>query len=294
MLSGNISIHLYIFHKSFIILLNGRCAKDGAKVVIAAKSAEPHPKLPGTIYTTADEVKSAGGHAHPVICDIRSEDQVKKAIESTVSLWGGIDIVVNNASAISLTETESTPVKKYDLMHQVNARGTWMVSKYALPYLKKSNNAHILMLSPPVSTDPQWFEPHTAYTMAKMGMSFAVLGMAGEFKKYNIAVNALWPKTAIDTAAMAMIPGTAGANSKFRKSTIMADAAYAILCQGSREYTGNFTIDEDIVLSQGIKDLDIYANVPGTKDFFPDFFIPENYTFKHPPKKVLVNATAKL
>ena len=262
--------------------------------MIAAKSAEPHPKLPGTIYTAAEEVRKAGGEALPIACDIRSEEQVQQAIEKTVQEWGGIDILVNNASAISLTDTENTPVKKYDLMHQVNARGTWLVSKLALPHLKRAKNPHILNLSPPLSVETRWFEPHVAYTMAKFGMSFCVLGMAQEFRKYNIAVNALWPQTAIDTAAMAMIPGAGSATDKFRNVSIMADAAYAILCQNSREYTGNFAIDEQVVSAQGIKDLDVYANNPGTKDFFPDFFIPDNYKCRTPPKKVLKGPMAKL
>jgi citronellol/citronellal dehydrogenase len=213
-----------------------RCAKDGAKIAIAAKTSEPHPKLPGTIFSAADEIRAAGGHALPLVCDIRDEAQVKSAIERTVQEWGVIDIVVNNASAISLTSTEETPVKRYDLMHQVNARGTWMVSKLALPFLKKSTNPHILNLSPPLSIEARWFEPHVAYTMAKFGMSMCVMGMAGEFRGYGVAVNALWPKTAIDTAAMAMIPG-AGDTSKFRKPEIMADAAYAMLCQDSLTFS---------------------------------------------------------
>lgn len=236
----------------------------------------------------------AGGEALPIVCDIRDEEQVKAAIQQTVQKWGSIDIVVNNASAIMLTDTENTPLKRYDLMNQVNARGTWLVSKHCLPHLKKASNPHILNLSPPLTFEERWFEPHVAYTMAKFGMSMCVLGMAGEFRKYGIAVNALWPRTAIDTAAMAMIPGAEEMSSQLRKCEIVADSAYVILNQDSKSYTGNFAIDDDVIRSQGIKDLDVYSVVPGTKNFMPDFFIPDNHKTNPPPKKVLKQATAKL
>eukprot|EP00158_Paraphelidium_tribonemae_P009075 Partr_v1_DN28761_c2_g1_i12_m62566 putative Hydroxysteroid dehydrogenase like 2 len=184
-----------------------RCARDGARVAVAAKTDTPHPKLPGTIHTAAEEIRQAGGEALPIVCDVREESNVIAALKATADLWGGIDIIVNNASAISLTDTESTPVKRYDLMNQVNARGTWMVSKHAIPYLKKSKNPHILNLSPPLSFESRWFDGTTAYTIAKFGMSMCVLGMSGELRKYGVAVNALWPRTGIDTAAMVMMPG---------------------------------------------------------------------------------------
>lgn len=249
--------------------------------------------MPGTIYTAAEEIEKAGGKALPITCDIRDEEAVIKAIQKTVDHFGGIDIVINNASAINLTDTESTSMKRYDLMHQVNARGTYVVTKHAVKHLKKAKNPHVLVLSPPLSYESRWFEPHVAYTMAKFGMSMCVSGWAGEFRSDGIAVNALWPRTAIDTAAMQMIPG-AEDTSKFRKVEIMADAAYAILCQDSKSYTGNFCIDDEVILSQGIKNLDVYSVVPGTKDFFPDFFIPDNYKFKLPPLKVLKGPTSKL
>ena len=265
-----------------------RCAREGARIAIAAKTDTPHPKLPGTIHSAAEECRQAGGEALPLMCDIRDEEQVIKALKETADKWGRIDVVVNNASAISLTSTEDTPAKRYDLMNQVNARGTWLVSKHALPYLLKSDNPHILMLSPPLTFEQRWFEPHVAYTMAKFGMSMCVLGLSGEYgQKYGIAVNALWPRTAIDTAAMAMVPGVADERSKLRRPEIMADAAFVILSQNSREYTGQFAIDDDVVKSQGVHDLDHYAVTPGTTDFFPDFFIPDHHEFQLPPRKVL-------
>jgi citronellol/citronellal dehydrogenase len=250
-----------------------RAARDGANIAIAAKTAEPHPKLPGTIYTAAEEVEKAGGRALPLICDIRDEEQVKAAIQKTVDTFGGIDIVVNNASAISLTDTEHTPVKRYDLMHGVNSRATWMVSKYAIPHLKKSSNPHILNIAPPLDMSPKWFAPHVANAIAKIGMSLCVLGMAGELREAGIAVNALWPLTAIDTEALRMIEG---ADGRFgRKPEIMADAAHAILIRPSRQFTGNFYIDEIVLRELGVTDFDKYAVVPGTKDFQLDFFIDE-------------------
>ncbi|KAI9140632.1 short chain dehydrogenase, partial [Paraphysoderma sedebokerense] len=254
-----------------------RAAKDGAKIAIAAKTTEPHPKLPGTIFTAAEEIKAAGGDALPIVCDIRSEEQVKEAIQKTVDKWGGIDILVNNASAINLTGTEETSVKKFDLMHQINLRGTWMVTKYALPHLRNSKHAHVLNLSPPLFMSPRWFAPHTAYTIAKYGMSLCVLGMAEEFKQYKVAVNALWPRTVIETAAMQAI-GLADQESskKMRRPEIMADAAYTILSQDP-SYTGNFCIDEDVLFSQGFTESDlskVYACKPGTpsSELLEDFF----------------------
>ncbi len=248
-----------------------RAAQDGANVVIAAKTAEPHPKLPGTVYSAAKEIEEAGGKALPCIVDIRFEDQVKAAVARAIDTFGGIDILVNNASAISLTSTLHTTMKRYDLMHQVNMRGTFLCSQACLPHLLKADNAHILNLSPPLNMETHWFAPHVAYTMAKFGMSMCVLGMSGEFKGKGVAVNALWPKTAIDTAAIRMIMGDASAKSA-RKPTIMADAAHWVLSQKSSETTGNFFIDEDVLLGAGVTDFDSYAVEPGNP-LFPDLFV---------------------
>jgi len=258
-----------------------KAAKDGAKVVIAAKTAEPHPKLPGTIYTAAKEIEAAGGQALPCIVDVRDEAQIQNSIEEAVKTFGGLDIVINNASAISLTGTQDTPMKTYDLMHTINTRGTYLVSKCALPYLKESaskgRNPHILNNSPPLSMKPRWFQNHVAYTMAKYGMSMCVLGMAEEFKKDGIAVNAIWPRTAIITAAMEMLGGGGEVASQCRKPEIMADAAYVILTRDSRTFTGNFCVDDAILAEEGMKDFDQYAAVPGTKfeDLMPDFFLDD-------------------
>lgn len=252
-----------------------RAARDGAKVAIAAKTADPHPKLPGTIFTAAEEIVAAGGVALPIQCDIRDEEQIASAIEKTSSEFGGIDILVNNASAINLTPTLATPAKRFDLMFDVNVRGTFLTSQAALPHLKKSasegRNPHILTLSPPLSMKAKWFKNHVAYTMAKYGMSMCVLGMSEEFKRDKIAVNALWPRTAIDTAALQMIPGIDTAAC--RKPEILADAAYEILNRSSSECTGNFFVDDEVLAQAGITDLDKYAVVPGTKDFLLDFFL---------------------
>ncbi|RWS11756.1 hydroxysteroid dehydrogenase-like protein 2 [Dinothrombium tinctorium] len=256
-----------------------KLAKDGANIAIAAKTVDPHPKLEGTIYTAAKEVEAVGGKCLPIQTDIREEESVKKAIEETANKFGGIDILVNNASAIHLTGTEATPMKRYDLMHTINTRGTFMTSKYAIPYLQKSSNAHILNLSPPLVMSPKWFQSHVAYTMAKYGMSMCVLGMSEELREYNIAVNALWPRTAIYTAAMKMLVGgnDADAAAKIsRKVDILADAAYCILSKSSKEFTGNFCIDEDILKKHGITDMNQYAMVPGSK-LLADFFLPEEY-----------------
>ena len=257
-----------------------KAAKDGAKVAIAAKTAEPHPKLPGTIYTAAKEIEALGGTALPLIVDVRSEADIQKSVEDTVRQLGGIDIVINNASAISLTGTQETPMKTYDLMHSINTRGTYLVSKCALPYLKESatkgRNPHILNNSPPLSMRPIWFKNHVAYTMAKYGMSMCVLGMAEEFKEAGIAVNAIWPKTAIMTAAMVMMGGGDGISSQCRTPEIMADAAYVILTKHSREFTGNFCVDEHILREVGVKDFSQYL-APGATEasLMPDFFLDE-------------------
>jgi citronellol/citronellal dehydrogenase len=249
-----------------------RAAKDGANVAVVAKTSEPHPRLPGTVFTAVDEILSAGGKAIPCVTDIRYEDQVLEAVKKTVDKFGGIDILINNASAISLTDTASTPMKRYDLMHQINTRGTFLCSQACLPYLMKAQNPHILNLSPPLNMEARWFAPHVAYTMAKFGMSMCVLGMAEEFRSVGIAVNALWPRTAIATAAVQNLLGGDTAVERCRKPEIMADAAYWMLTQKSREYTGHFAIDEDVLRGAGVTDFDQYANRPGA-DLLPDFFV---------------------
>lgn len=250
-----------------------KAAKDGANVVIAAKTATPHPKLPGTIYSAAEEVEKAGGKSLACVVDIRDEAQVKNAVQEAVNKFGGIDILINNASAISLTGTSETEMKKYDLMQGVNTRGTFLVSKECLPYLKKSKNPHILNLSPPLNMQPHWFKNHVAYTIAKYGMSMCVLGMNEEFKPFGIAVNALWPRTAIHTAAMDMLGGSEVAK-QCRTPEICADAAYAILTKDSKSVTGNFFIDDEILKSEGITDLVQYACDPSNaNNLMPDFFL---------------------
>lgn len=253
-----------------------KVAKDGANVVVAAKTAVPHPKLPGTIYTTCEEVEKVGGKAFPCVVDVRDENAVKKAIEEASVKFGNIDILVNNASAISLTGTEETDMKRYDLMHNINTRGTFLTSKLCIPYLKKSSHAHILNLSPPLSMKPHWFQNHVAYTMAKYGMSMCVLGMHEEFKPFNIAVNALWPRTAINTAAVDMIAGLESKDYS-RKPDIMADAAYAVLIQDPKSCTGNFFIDEDVLKTAGVTDLNQYACNPANVDkLILDAFVDGN------------------
>ena len=237
-----------------------RAASDGANVVIAAKTAEPHPKLPGTIHTAAREIEAAGGRCLPVQCDIREEAQITKAVTEAVDRFGGIDILVNNASAITLTGTMETPLKRFDLMFGVNVRGTYAASQACIPQLAKATNAHILTLSPPLNLEPRWFKAHVAYTMAKYGMSMCVLGMAEELRKAGIAVNALWPRTIIATAALQMIPGIDPRDG--RKPEIMADAAHWILTQPSRECSGNFFIDEEVLRRAGVSDLRKYAVDP--------------------------------
>ena len=252
-----------------------RAAQDGAFVAIAAKTAEANPKLPGTIFSAAKEIEAAGGTALPIQCDIRDEAQIEAAIAKTAETFGGIDILVNNASAINLTRTDQTPAKRFDLMFDVNVRGTFLTSQAALPHLRKSaeegRNPHILNLSPPLSMKPVWFKNHVAYTMAKYGMSMCVLGMAEEFKRDGIGVNALWPRTVIDTAALQMIPGIDALAG--RKPEILADAAHIIFNRDAKECTGNFFVDDLVLASEGISDLEKYSVTPGTKDFLLDFFL---------------------
>jgi citronellol/citronellal dehydrogenase len=252
-----------------------RCAADGANIAIAAKTTEPHPKLPGTIYTAADEIESAGGRCLPLAVDIREEAQVVDAARQTAEKFGGIDIVINNASAISLTSTEATPIRRFDLMFGVNVRGTFLVTQACLPYLKRSGerkrNPHVLTLSPPLNLDPRWFAPHVAYTMAKYGMSMCVLGHAEEFRAHGIAVNALWPRTVIATAALQMIPGVKPEHC--RTPDIMADAAYAVLNLDAAANTGNFFIDEEVLARTGVTDFGRYSVVPGSRELLPDLFL---------------------
>ncbi len=251
-----------------------RAARDGANIILAAKTAEPHPKLPGTIYTAADEILEEGGQALPVICDIRDEENVRKAVNQGLDKFGGIDICINNASAIQLTGTLLTDMKRFDLMHQINTRGTYLVSKVCLPHLLNSDNPHILNLSPPLDMDPKWFGPHVAYTMAKFGMSMCVLGMAEEFKEDGVAVNALWPRTAIATAAIKNALGGDAIMNISRSPEIMGDAAYMILTKNSKEFTGNFCIDDNLLAENGVKDFSQYAEVP-FNELAPDFFVPD-------------------
>ncbi len=252
-----------------------RAAADGASIAIAAKTAEENPKLPGTIFSAAKEIEAAGGTALPIQCDIRDEDAIEAAVNKAATQFGGLDILINNASAINLTPTEKTPAKRFDLMFDVNVRGTFLTSQAVIPHLRESakagRNPHILTLSPPLSMSPKWFKNHVAYTMSKYGMSMCVLGMAEEFKRDGIAVNALWPRTAIDTAALQMIPGV---DTDFcRKPEILSDTAYIILNRDSKTTTGNFFIDDEVLASEGITDLEKYSVKPGTTDFLLDFFL---------------------
>lgn len=249
-----------------------RAARDGANIVIAAKTAEPHPKLPHTIHSTAADIEAAGGRALAVTTDIRYDKQVEQAVKQAAEHFGGIDIVVNNASAIALTPVASTPMKRYDLIQDINARGTFLVSQTCLPHLKQAANPHILTLSPPINMNPKWFKNHTAYTMSKYNMSLAMFGMAAEFERYGIAVNALWPHTIIQTSALT-VSTDSGKIRNARLPTIMADAAHAILTRPAAEFTGNFCIDETILRDHGVTDFDQYAVEPGVdlaKDFFLD------------------------
>lgn len=252
-----------------------RAARDGANIAIAAKTAEPHKHLPGTIYSAAEEIEKAGGKALPLIVDVRDEANVQAAVEKTVEAFGGIDICVNNASAISLTGTLSTDMKRYDLMHQINTRGTYVTSKACIPHLKRATNPHVLMLSPPLDMSPKWFGGHVAYTMAKFGMSMCVLGMAEEFKSDGIAFNALWPRTAVATAAMEFALGGSDSLKMCRSTDIMADAAHAIFSKPSRECTGNFFIDDTLLYAEGVRDFDKYRVDP-TQPLAPDFFVPDS------------------
>jgi citronellol/citronellal dehydrogenase len=252
-----------------------RAAKDGANVAIAAKTTEPHPRLKGTIFTAADDVRAAGGKALPVVCDIRDEAQVMDAIEKTVAEFGGIDICVNNASAISLTNSQATDMKRFDLMMGINTRGTFMVSKYCIPHLKKADNPHILMLSPPLDMKQKWFEHSTAYTMAKFGMSMCVLGLSGELKSAGVAVNALWPRTTIATAAVGNLLGGDAMIRMSRTPDIMGDAAHAIFTKPAREFTGNFCIDDKILYASGVRDFEPYR-VDRSSPLMSDFFVPED------------------
>ena len=252
-----------------------RAAADGAHVAIAAKTSEPNPKLPGTIHSGAEEIRAAGGKALPIQCDLRDENQIADAVAQAAKEFGGIDILINNASAINLTRTEDTPAKRFDLMFDVNVRGTFLTSQAAIPYLRESaeagRNPHILTLSPPLSMKAKWFKNHVAYTMAKYGMSMCVLGLADELKRDGIGVNALWPRTAIDTAALAMIPGV---DTAFCRTTeIISDTAHIILSRDGKVCSGNFFIDDEVLASEGITDLDKYAVVPGTKEFINDLYV---------------------
>jgi citronellol/citronellal dehydrogenase len=249
-----------------------RAAKDGANVAVVAKTKDPHPKLPGTVYTACEEIEKAGGKALACITDIRFEDQVAEAVKRTVETFGGIDVLVNNASAIQLTRTPDTPMKRFDLMHQINARGTYVCTQACIPYLRRAKNPHVLTLSPPLNIEPRWFGPHVAYSLAKYGMSLCVLGHAEELKDDGIAVNALWPRTVIATAAVQNLLGGDEAIRRSRKPEIMADAAHVILTRPSRSFTGNFCVDDDVLRSAGVTDLEQYSCIPGS-DLAPDFFV---------------------
>jgi citronellol/citronellal dehydrogenase len=251
-----------------------KAARDGANIAIAAKTAEPHAKLPGTIYSAAAAIEAAGGRALPLIVDVRSEEAVTAAVERTVAAFGGLDICVNNASAIQKSGTLETEMKRFDLMHQVNARGTFMVSKACLPHLKKSANPHVLTLSPPLLLEPKWVGPHVAYTMSKYGMSLCVLGMAEEFRPDGVAFNALWPRYGVATAAIEFAVADADALRRCRKPEIMADAAYEIFNRPARDCTGNFFIDDEVLAAAGVTDFDQYRLDPSA-DMRPGMFIPD-------------------
>jgi citronellol/citronellal dehydrogenase len=252
-----------------------RAARDGANIAIAAKTETPHPKLAGTIYTAAADIERAGGKALPLMVDVRDEALVQDGLAKTAEHFGGVDIVVNNASAIQLTPVAQTDMKRFDLMHQINARGSFVVSKSAIPYLAKAANPHILMMSPPLDMKEKWFAPHTAYSMAKFGMSMVVLGLAGELRPQGIAVNALWPRTLIATAAVQNLLGGAEMMRRGRKPEIVADAAYAVFSKPSREFTGNFLIDDNFLAANGVTDFERYRVDP-TQELATDFFVPDN------------------
>jgi citronellol/citronellal dehydrogenase len=257
------------------LAIGKRAARDGANVVLLAKTTEPNPKLPGTLYSAAEEIEAAGGTALPVPTDIRDDAAVAKAVAAAVERFGGIDVLVNNASAISLTPTPATPMKRFDLMFGVNVRGTYGCTAACLPALvesgKRGRNPHVLNMSPPLSMKPHWFQHHVAYTMAKYGMSMCTLGHAAEFRPHGIGVNSLWPRTAIATAALQMIPGVD--LGRCRTPEILADAAYLVLTSDAKTTTGNFFIDDDLLRSHGVTELDRYSVTPGTTDFVPDFFV---------------------
>lgn len=252
-----------------------KAARDGANIAIAAKTIAPHPKLEGTIYSAAEQIEAEGGKALPIPCDVRDEEQVKSAIKQAAQRFGGIDIVVNNASAIQLTRTPETEMKRFDLMQQVNARATFMVSKYAIPYLENAKNPHILTLSPPLDMQEKWFAPHLAYTMSKFGMSLIVLGLAGELRDKKIAVNALWPRTTIATAAIKNLLGGDEMMRASRSTQIMADAAYAIFMKSAASFTGNFLIDDTFLTLEGVTNFEKYAMEAGVP-LHPDFFVPDH------------------
>ncbi len=252
-----------------------RAARDGANVVIAAKSAAPHPKLPGTIYTAAEEIERAGGRALPLAVDVRDEEAVKGAIRRTVETFGGLDVIVNNASAISLTPTPHTDMKRFDLMHQINTRGAFMVSKYAIPHLERAENPHILMLSPPLDMQEKWFAPHTAYSIAKFGMSLCVLGLAGELRPRGIAVNALWPRTTIATSAIRNLLGGDAVVRASRTPDILANAAHLIFQKPARAFSGQFLIDDTFLAGEGVTDFERYRVDPSVP-LMPDFFVPDS------------------
>jgi len=261
-----------------------RFAEDGANVAIAAKTAEPHPKLDGTVYTAAKEIEDAGGQALPIVCDIRDENGVQEAVKACADKFGGIDICINNASAISLTPTANTTMKRYDLMNQVNARGTFLVSQTCLPYLKKAKNPHIVNIAPPLDMKAKWFKNHVAYTMAKYGMSLCTLGMSEEFKPDGIAVNSLWPMTSIDTAAVRNVLGGDSMAKMSRLPQIMADAAYVLLNKDAKSFTGNFVIDEFILAESGVEDFNIYNHPGYDGPLAADFFVPDEFLAKSKSK----------
>lgn len=251
-----------------------KAARDGANIAVAAKTTDPNPKLPGTVYSAAEAIEAAGGRALPLVCDIRFEDQVGDAVAKTVQAFGGIDICVNNASALSLSPTEATDLKRFDLMFGINTRGTFLTTKMCLPHLRKADNPHVLMLSPPLDMQPQWFSGHVAYSIAKYGMSLCVLGMADEFRKDGIAVNALWPRTAIATAAVANILGGEKLLAMSRKPEIVADAAHLVFIQPARAFTGNFLIDDTFLHDRGgVTDFEPYRVDP-SNPLVQDFFVP--------------------
>ncbi len=263
-----------------------KAARDGANIAIAAKTETAHPKLPGTIYSAAKEIEQAGGRALPLVVDVRDEQAVKNAIDKTAATFGSLDIVVNNASAIQLTGVAETDMRRFDLMHQINARGTYMVSKYAIPHLERAANPHILMLSPPLDLKEKWFAPHTAYSMAKYGMSLVVLGLAGELRSKGVAVNALWPRTTIATAAIKNLLGGDVLMRRSRSVDILADAAYRIFLKPARSFSGNFLIDDSFLAGEGVTDFERYRVDP-SEPLAPDFFVPDD---SQPPAGVSLAA----